>query len=266
LNWTLLVDGLLPAHCQFCGEAQAGPVCAPCQADLPWNQPACPGCALPQAFSTGVSPVTGVPLPPAGEGGTQGGALGGVRALPLPGLLCPACQQKPRAFDAAFAAFRYAAPGSQALQGLKYGARFHEARWLAESLASTLRQRQAPLPQRLIPVPLHRGRLLRRGYNQAQELARQLGKALNIPVAPGLARRLRATPDQIGLSAAQRRRNLRGAFAVSTAVAGLHLALLDDVMTTGATLEELARACKAAGATRVEAWALARQPLGKVTS
>lgn len=262
MNWTSLVDGLLPAPCQFCGEPQAGPVCAACRADLPWNRPACPGCALPQAFSTGISPVTGVPLPPAGEGGTQGGALGGVRALPLTDLPCPACQRQPRAFDAAFAAFLYAAPGRQALQGLKYGARFHEARWLAEGLADALRQRGLPLPQRLIPVPLHRGRLLRRGYNQAQELARPLGKALGIPVTPGLARRLRATPDQIGLSAAQRRRNLRGAFAVSTALAGLHVALLDDVMTTGATLEELARVCKAAGATRVEAWALARQPLG----
>ncbi|WP_199720520.1 ComF family protein [Stagnimonas aquatica] len=189
-----------------------------------------------------------------------------MRALPLTDLPCPACQRKPRAFDAAFAAFRYAAPGRQALQGLKYSARFHEARWLADSLASALRQRQSPLPQRLIPVPLHRGRLLRRGYNQAQELARHLGKALDIPVAPSLARRLRATPDQIGLSAAQRRLNLRGAFAVSAGIEGLHVALLDDVMTTGATLEELARACKAAGATRVEAWALARQPLGKVTS
>lgn len=229
MNWTSLVDGLLPAHCQFCGAAGVGPVCAACQADLPWNQPACPGCALP---------------------------------APLPDLPCPACQHKPRVFDAAFAAFRYATPGSQALQGLKYGARFHEARWLAESLATALRQRQAALPQRLIPVPLHPGRLRRRGYNQAQELARHLGKALDIPVAPKLARRLRATPDQIGLSAPQRRLNLRGAFAVGKEVAGLHVALLDDVMTTGATLEELARACKAAGAARVEAWALARQPLG----
>lgn len=75
------------------------------------------------------------------------------------------------------------------------------------------------------------------------------------------ARRLRHTVDQIGQTAAERRRNLKGAFAVSPRVAGRHLALIDDVMTTGATLEELARACKAAGAARVEAWAVARQPL-----
>ena len=225
--WGNLVDGLLPSRCQFCAAPDAGPVCAACRGELPWNRPACPGCALP-------SPL---------------------------GLPCPACRKRPRAFDAAFAAFRYDAPSAQALLGLKYAARFREARWLAQAMAEALRSRTEPLPTLLIPVPLHRGRLFRRGYNQSLEQARHLGKALKIPVDAGVARRLRATPDQIGLSAAQRRRNLRGAFAVKNCVAGLHIALLDDVMTTGATLEELARACKAAGARRVEAWAMARQPL-----
>jgi ComF family protein len=128
-------------------------------------------------------------------------------------------------------------------------------------MAEALRERGEPLPELLIPVPLHRGRLFRRGYNQAQELARHLGRELGIAVEPRAARRLRATPDQIGLGAAARRRNLKNAFSVGPPVAGRRLALLDDVMTTGATLEELARACKAAGATRVEAWAIARQPL-----
>lgn len=256
-----LVDGLLPASCQFCGADSAGLICAACQRELPWNLPACPGCALPQAFRTGVSPGTEVFLPPAGEGGTQGGALGGVRASPL-GLPCSRCQKRPRVFDAAFAAFLYGTPSAQAVLGLKYAARFREARWLAQAMAAALRQRTEPLPTLLIPVPLHRGRLFRRGYNQSLELARHLGRELGIAVDPNAARRIRATPDQIGLSAAQRRRNLRGAFAVHDCVAGRHLALLDDVMTTGATLDELARACKAAGAARVEAWAVARQPLG----
>ncbi|MDP3857243.1 MAG: ComF family protein [Stagnimonas sp.] len=183
-----------------------------------------------------------------------------MRALPL-GLPCPACQKRPRAFDAAFAAFRYGTPSAQAVLGLKYAARFREARWLAQAMAEALRRRAEPLPALLIPVPLHRGRLFRRGYNQSLELARHLGRELRIAVDPNKARRIRATPDQIGLSAAQRRRNLRGAFAVEGDVGGLHIALLDDVMTTGATLDELARACKAAGAVRVEAWTIARQPL-----
>ena len=256
-----LVDGLLPAGCQFCGAGSAGLVCAACHQELPWNRPACLGCALPQAFSTGASPVTDVPLPPAGEGGTLGGAPGGVRALPL-GLPCAGCQKRPRAFDAAFAAFRYGTPSAQAVLGLKYAARFREARWLAQAMAEALRQRGGPLPTLLIPVPLHRGRLFRRGYNQSLELARHLSRELKMAVDAGAARRLRATPDQIGLSAAQRRRNLRGAFAVEERVTGQSIALLDDVMTTGATLDELARTCKAAGAMRVEAWAVARQPLG----
>lgn len=229
--WASLVDGLLPMQCRFCGAtgaAGAARVCADCRRELPWNRPACPGCAIPTP-------------------------------LPLP---CPACQKKPRAFDAAFAAFRYAVPAAQAVQGLKYAARFDEARWLAEAMAAALRERDAPLPELLVPVPLHRRRLFRRGHNQALELARRLSAELGIAVDARAARRLRATPDQIGLTAAQRRRNLKGAFAVGTKVAGRHVALLDDVMTTGATLEELARACKAAGAARVEAWAVTRQPLG----
>lgn len=223
-----LVDGLLPTACRFCGAPGHYPVCTDCQRELPWNRPACPGCALP-------SP-RGVP--------------------------CPACLDRPRAFDAAFAAFRYETPGAQGLLGLKYAARFAEARWLAQAMAEALRERSEPLPELILPVPLHRGRLFRRGYNQTVELARPLGRALGVRVEPRAARRLRATRDQIGLTAAERRRNLQGAFAVEAAtVRGRHLALLDDVMTTGATLEELARACQAAGAARVEAWALARQPL-----
>lgn len=226
--WTSLVDGLLPRQCRFCDLPGVGPVCADCRRELPWNDPACPGCALP-------SPV---------------------------GAPCADCLKRPRAFDAAFAAFRYAAPAAQAVLGLKYAARFTEARWLAEAMAGALRERSAPLPDLLLPVPLHRGRLFRRGHNQALELARRLGAELGIAVDARAARRRRATPDQIGLTAVQRRRNLKGAFAVGPQVARRHVALLDDVMTTGATLEELARTCKAAGAARVEAWAVARQPLG----
>lgn len=223
-----LFAALLPPACTLCGAATEGALlCAPCTADLPWNTAACPGCALPSAQAA----------------------------------LCPACQQRPRAFDAAHAAFVLAAPVQQGIHALKYQAQFFQAPLLAAAAASRLRLRDAPLPQLLIPVPLHWRRQWSRGYNQSLQLARVLGKDLGIAVDAGAARRLRATQDQIGQSAAQRRKNLHGAFAVSSRLAGLHVALVDDVMTTGATLEELARACKAAGAARVEAWALARQPL-----
>lgn len=223
-----LGDALLPPGCTLCGHATAGALlCAPCTAGLPWNTPACPGCALPSA-----QPV-----------------------------LCPACLNKPRAFDAAHAAFVLATPVQEGIHALKYQARFQQALLLGTAFASRLRTRAAPLPTLLIPVPLHWRRQWWRGYNQSLELARVIGSELGITVETEAAKRLRATPDQIGQSAAQRHRNLKGAFAVSTRVAGQHVALLDDVMTTGATLEELARACMAAGAGRVEAWAVARQPL-----
>ncbi len=221
-------DALLPPCCALCGCQTAGALlCAPCTADLPWNTPACPGCALPAAQA----------------------------------VLCPACLHKPRAFDAAHAAFVLATPVQEGIHALKYQARFQQAVLLGTAFASQLRTRAEPLPSLLIPVPLHWRRQWSRGYNQSLELARVIGAELGIAVDATAAKRVRATPDQIGQTAAQRRKNLKDAFAVLLRVAGQHVALLDDVMTTGATLEELARACKAAGATTVEAWAIARQPL-----
>jgi len=117
-----------------------------------------------------------------------------------------------------------------------------------------------PFPELIIPVPLHRTRLMRRGYNQALEVARIIKQSLDIRVDASLAKRIRATPDQIGQTRSQRQKNLRGAFAVDSGVKGKHIALLDDVMTTGATLSELARAARHAGAARIEAWAIARVP------
>ncbi len=223
-------DALLPPACKLCSGATEGTLlCAACTTELPCNTPACPGCALPSVQA----------------------------------VLCPACQHKPRAFDAAFAAFVLATPVQQAIHSLKYGARFQQASLLATAFVSRLSTRIEPLPTLLIPVPLHWRRQWSRGYNQSLELARLIGAELGITVDATAARRLHATPDQIGQTAAERRRNLKGAFAASPRVAGQHLALLDDVMTTGATLEELSRACKAAGATRIEAWAIARQPLAR---
>lgn len=223
-----LGDALLPPTCTLCGASTNGALlCAPCTADLPWNTPACPGCALPTAQA----------------------------------VHCSACLHKPRTFDSAFAAFVLATPVQEGIHALKYQAQFQQASLLATAFASRLRARTQPLPTLLIPVPLHWRRQWSRGYNQSLELARVMGLELGIAVDTKIAKRRRATPDQIGQSAAQRRQNLKDAFAVSPRIAGHHIALLDDVMTTGATLEELARACKAAGAATIEAWAIARQPL-----
>ena len=214
-------------HCLHCeGDAGARQLCAGCESALPWLMQACPGCSQPQEHDA----------------------------------LCPRCVRKPPPFDSAWAAFRLAAPVQQGIHALKYHAGFVHAGLLGGLMAQRLAQRAQPLPQLIIPVPLHRTRLMRRGYNQALELARTLTRTLDIRVNANAAVRLRATPDQIGQSAAQRRRNLKNAFAVETCLSGQHIALLDDVMTTGATLAELARAARRAGAEKIEAWALARVP------
>ncbi|MDR3418416.1 MAG: ComF family protein [Nevskia sp.] len=219
-------EQLLPERCVLCLHVQ-GPLCAECRAGLPHNRVACPRCARPQ---TGAA-----------------------------SYVCGDCAGRPPPFDAAWSAFRYAAPIDRAVQGLKYSAHFRNARWLGLEMARLLAQRPQPMPQLLLPVPLHGGRLRRRGYNQALELARVIGRALDVTVDTGAMRRLRATTDQIGKTAVERRRNVKNAFAVDAArLQGKHIALLDDVMTTGSTLAELARVCRQAGAGRIEVWTAAR--------
>lgn len=201
-----------------------GLLCSGCERELPWNTPACPSCALLQSSAS----------------------------------ICGRCQQRPPPFDAAWAAFRFATPIRQSILSLKYHAGFMQARWLGETMAAQLAQRAATLPDLLLPVPLHPGRLRRRGYNQALELTRVLAHRLAIDCDPRAACRLRATADQIGQSAAARRRNLRGVFSVAPRVAGRRVALVDDVMTTGSTLAELTRCCRKAGAASIEVWVAAR--------
>ncbi len=203
--------------------ASGGLLCEGCKTDLPWNREACPRCAMPSVLN----------------------------------LPCPACLRRPRRFDAAWTAFRLQPPIHAGILGLKYAARFEQARLLGELMAQGLRERET-LPDLLLPVPLHWSRLMRRGYNQALLLSRVVGRELQRPVDAGALRRLRRSSDQIGQSARARRRNLRGAFDCQRSLEGLHVALVDDVMTTGATFDELTRVCRRAGATRIEVWAAAR--------
>lgn len=209
----------------YCGAgADDLPLCVDCERKLPWNDCACPNCALPQA-------------------------------QPVP---CAQCHATPPMFDRAWAALRYAAPVQRGIHGLKYRAEFLHAHVLGRLMARQLLRRAAPMPQLIIPVPLHTTRLIVRGYNQALELARVMAAETGIRCAPDAARRIRRTQNQIGKTAAQRRGNVQQSFRVTRPLQGLHVALLDDVMTTGATLGELARVCREAGAVRIEAWAAAR--------
>jgi ComF family protein len=222
-----LAEALLPQRCRICdGISGSGLLCAPCTLELPWNDAACVRCALPMA---------------------------------APGT-CLGCLRRAPRFDFAWAAFRLQVPVQHGVHALKYHADFSQARLFGELMARRLAARAAPLPGQLIPVPLHPLRLMRRGYNQALEIARVLARCCSLSLQPQAANRLRATEDQIGQSRAARRRNMRGAFAIEVDLTGAHIALIDDVMTTGATFDELARACRRAGAARIEAWAVARTP------
>jgi ComF family protein len=220
---------LLPWRCLLCGDAgmKGVDLCADCAAELPRNTQCCAHCALP---------------------------------LPISAPQCGRCLRKPPPWDAAWAPFRYAWP----LDRLE--TRFKFSRDLAAGRAlATMWQREKPpatLPQMILPVPLHQRRLRQRGYNQAWEIARPLAHAFGIPCRNDVLCRVRHTDAQTGLDAVQRRRNLRGAFELRTiAVLATHVAVVDDVFTTGATLTECIRVLKRAGVSRVDVWALARAPI-----
>lgn len=217
---------LWPARCLVCGDAgHAGlDLCPACFADLPWNDCACAQCALP---------------------------------LPAPAAHCGACLSSPPAYSACQAPLRYAAPLDRLLPRFKFHAGLAEGRLLG----ALVRQRVRPEPgiDVLVPLPLYAARLGRRGYNQALELARPLARAWHLPLRPAALRRVRDTAPQSELDAAARRRNVRGAFAADAdAVRGRRVLLLDDVITTGATVGEAASALLAAGAIEVRVLAAAR--------
>jgi ComF family protein len=215
---------LLPSSCVLCGaQAGASLLCPNCEADLPWHSIShCPVCALPTAR----------------------------------GDICGHCLKHPPAFDATHAAFQYRFPVDAVLQRYKYSGMLAVAQLMGDMLARTLRD--ASLPDLLLPMPLHPARLQERGFNQAVEIGRVLSARLGIPMASRLGMRTRLTPPQAGLDWKARRRNVRGVFTCSERLDGKRIALLDDVMTTGASLDALAQAVKNAGAAHIECWVVAR--------
>jgi len=164
----------------------------------------------------------------------------------------------------AFCALRYEHPIDDLIQRLKYQGVLANARVLGVLLAQAVEEREAALPRLLIPVPLHISRLRERGFNQAVALARYAGRMLEIPMALQAVRRVRNTPSQTALDMAERHRNMRGAFAINGARAlrrlldAGHVAIVDDVVTTGSTVNELRAVLLAAGVRRVDVWAVAR--------
>jgi ComF family protein len=231
-----LLPALLPGSCALCGEQARDAVCAPCRLRYAApGGPRCPCCANP---------------------------LG---AQELPGQACGACIAREPAYDATVVAVDYAAPLDGLVLGLKFGARLPLAPWFADLLVEAVLARPGwPLPDLLCPVPLGPRRLRERGFNQALEIARPLGSALGIALQPRLATRAVETAAQSGVAPRERAANIRGAFEIAPEMAeqiqGRHVGVVDDVMTSGHTLNELAATLKAAGAARVSNVVFARTP------
>jgi ComF family protein len=176
--------------------------------------------------------------------------------MPVPGR-CGRCLRAAPAFDLARAAFEYRFPLDRLVQRLKFAGDLAVGRWLGQQLALAVQGEHADV---LVVPPLARSRLRSRGFNQALELARVVGAARNIFVDPWAVGRIRDTTPQPGLGRRERSANLRGAFRAANTCRGAHVAIVDDVMTTGATAEAMAHALKHAGAASVSAWIVARTP------
>jgi ComF family protein len=222
------LDFVLPPRCLLCGDP-SGPICIciACRDDLPWHGPHCLRCGLP---------------------------LGSPKDK-----ICGVCIQSTPAFFRTVCPLRYEFPANRLVQAFKFKRQLAAGRVLSHLICEHVTTGKLTHPDTLIPVPLHNMRMLSRGFNQAYELSAYAGKVLDIPMLAGGLRRIRKTQAQSGLSRKQRRKNLKGAFYWHGSVKpGRHVALIDDVMTTGTTVSECANVLKRAGAKRVDVWVAAR--------
>lgn len=231
-------QALLPSHCLLCSASSTAALCAACMKSLSSDQPPrCTVCGLRMA------------LDDASE------------ASP-----CGQCLKDPPAFHDSLIVMDYKAPVDALIQDLKFRAQLPLANAFGQLLADAAGHRQGRTDTPadvLLPVPLSRERLEQRGFNQAMELARPVAEALGLPLLAGSCVRTRNTSAQTALPVSQRRVNMRGAFAVRdrTAIENRHVMVIDDVMTTGHTLRELAACLKRHGAARVSNLVLARTPM-----
>lgn len=223
----------LSANCLLC-EAPADhlPLCSGCLQDLPWNLHACERCAIP---------------------------------LPEELLLCGECRPRPPPQQYTVAPLRYVFPADSLIAGLKYHRQLAHTSVLSQLLLEAIQAADRPLPQLILPVPLHPLRLAERGYNQALEIARPLARALGLPLETRLLTRQRHTTAQRTLNAEARHHNLQQVFALDQKrLASLgypaHIAIIDDVMTTGATVGAMASLLQRHGVTDIDVWCVARTP------
>lgn len=226
-KWSgIIQDWLYPPTCLVCGDPghRGRDLCLPCTLAMPRNQPACRRCGLGLATETAE--------------------------------FCGSCSKKPPEYDGTLALFRYEEPVRHLIHALKFGGNYAVARLFGQLLSEALSGQE--LPECLIPVPLHPHRYRERGFNQATEIARIVAGELGISLMLNHCVRQRATQPQSELTAKQRLRNLRKAFRIVKPVNVAHVAILDDIVTTGATVNAMATALRANGVQRIDVWACAR--------
>jgi len=186
-------------------------------------------------------------------------------ALPLETIekphVCGNCLREPPPYAFTYSFAEYAPPLDRLIQQLKFHQKLHIARLLGELMALDIQQQALPLPDLLLPVPLHNQRMRQRGYNQAAEVARILARVLGLTLDIQSCTRSKITREQSGLSAKRRKTNIKGAFQVGSDINARHIAIVDDVMTTGSTVGELSQALLDHGAKRVDVWVCARANL-----
>jgi ComF family protein len=226
--WHTALDSVLPPRCVLCGQPSGHIcICSACKADLPWLGSHCLRCGLP---------------------------LGSPKDT-----ICGVCIQKTPPFFRTICPLQYEFPVNRLVQGFKFKRQLAAGRVLSHLICEYIAVENLSLPDMLIPVPLHGLRMISRGFNQAYELATYAGKVFDLPLLASALRRQRNTRAQSGLSRKQRRRNMQGAFFWhGSRKPGRHVALIDDVMTTGTTVTECTRVLKRAGAKRVDVWVAAR--------
>ncbi len=229
-NWiNIIQDYLIPPTCILCGNTgfKGYDICTSCYQRLIRNQQCCYRCA-------------------------------GILEIPsTTPSLCGRCLSSIPAFDETYAPFLYQGEIRHLITSLKFGAHYKNARLLGLLLADQLKQ-TAQRPDLILPVPLHIARYRQRGFNQAIEIAKIVSRELQIPLDLTSCLRHRDTPHQTALAAKQRCKNMKNAFSIINPIHAQHIALLDDVMTTGSTVQELASLLKKAGVDRVDVWVCAR--------
>lgn len=228
-GWLNYIQSLLyPPVCRLCKAAGTDKldICEDCSEDLPRIRHCCFNCAMPIDSATVE--------------------------------LCGACQRTPPSYDYTHAVFLYEFPINNLVSQFKFQGVISHARLLGGLMAKSLTASMPDPPESIIPVPLHTRRISQRGFNQSLELARYLSRHFGLALDVEAVVRTKHTPPQTGLPEKDRRRNVRGAFEVRKELQGQHVAIVDDVVTTGSTVSELARTLKRAGAKRVDVWALAR--------